>query len=130
MDKISDMAKTDGGLKLTTPVMVGEGLTKAKQIRFVSEYCVDFNGAAAAVRAGYAAASAKEIASELLTFPNIKDAVARRMEAAAAVAEVDTAFVVKELYDVATADPRDHECDGGLLPPLPWHRLPLPMDAR
>ena len=94
-------------MTLDTPVMVSEGLTKAKQIRFVAEYCVDFNGAAAAIRAGYAEASAKEIASELLTFPNVKKAVARRMEAAATAAEVDTQLVVSELYGLAMADPRD-----------------------
>lgn len=101
------MEKMEGGLKLDTPVMVSEGLTKAKQIRFVAEYVKDFNGAAAAVRAGYAEASSPQIASELLTFPNIKNAVNRRIEAAAAVAEVDAAMVIKQLYDVATADPRD-----------------------
>jgi phage terminase small subunit len=101
------VAKMESDIKLDTPVMVSEGVTKAKQIRFVSEYVKDWNGAAACVRAGYASASAKEIASELLTFPHIKAAVARRMEAAAAAAEVDAAFVVKELFDVATADARE-----------------------
>jgi phage terminase small subunit len=102
-----EMGKLEGGLKLDTPVMVEEGLTRAKWIRFVTEYCKDFNGTAAAIRAGYAENSARETASELLAKSNIKAAVERRMEAAAAVAEVDTSLVIKELYDVATADPRD-----------------------
>ena len=37
-----------------------------KQSRFVREYAVDCNGAAAAVRAGYAPRSAKVTASRLL----------------------------------------------------------------
>lgn len=41
-----------------------------KQARFVDEYLVDCNGAAAAVRAGYALGSAKVAASRLLTSDN------------------------------------------------------------
>jgi phage terminase small subunit len=41
-----------------------------KQARFAAEYLVDSNGAAAAVRAGYAPGSAKVAASRLLTSDN------------------------------------------------------------
>jgi len=41
--------------------------SSAKQARFVREYAVDCNGAAAAVRAGYSPRSAKVTASRLLT---------------------------------------------------------------
>jgi phage terminase small subunit len=84
-----------------------DGLTKAKQAAFVREYVKDWNGAAAARRAGYAEGSAAEVACELLMKSNIRAAVARRMEAAAAAAEVDTQLVVSELYGLAMADPRD-----------------------
>ena len=40
--------------------------SSAKQARFVREYAVDCNGAAAAVRAGYSPRSAKVTASRLL----------------------------------------------------------------
>lgn len=43
-----------------------------KQKRFVEEYVIDLNGAAAAVRAGYSKDSAKEQASRLLTKDNVK----------------------------------------------------------
>jgi phage terminase small subunit len=39
----------------------------AKQTRFIDEFLVDSNGAAAAVRAGYAPGSAKVAASRMLT---------------------------------------------------------------
>jgi hypothetical protein len=84
-----------------------EGITNAKQAAFVREYVKDWNGAAAARRASYAEASAKETASELLTKSNVKAAIERRQSELAALAEVDTALVVRELLDVATADPRD-----------------------
>jgi phage terminase small subunit len=84
-----------------------EGVTRAKQAAFVIEYPKDWNGAAAAKRAGYAVASAKEIAYELLTLPHIKAAIERRQSEMAALAAVDTAMVVKDLYDIATADARE-----------------------
>ena len=50
----------------------------AKQARFVDEYLVDCNGAAAAVRAGYSPGSAKVAASRLLTIDNHPVVVAIR----------------------------------------------------
>jgi phage terminase small subunit len=55
----------------------------AKQKRFIDEYMVDRNGAAAAVRAGYSKRCAKEAAYELLTKAHIQ-AVIREKEAAEA----------------------------------------------
>ena len=47
--------------------MLPREAVRAKQSRFVREYAVDCNGAAAAVRAGYSPRSAKVTASRLLT---------------------------------------------------------------
>jgi phage terminase small subunit len=52
---------------------MGSRLSKAD--RFAQEYTIDHNGAAAAVRAGYAPASAKVTASRLLTKANVRAAV-------------------------------------------------------
>lgn len=56
----------------------GERLTN-KQKRFIEEFCVDFNAAAAAVRAGYSGKAAKEIGYENLTKPHISAAVSERL---------------------------------------------------
>jgi len=48
-----------------TPVL------SAKQSRFIGEYLVDANGAAAALRAGYATGSAKVAAIRMLTKDNV-----------------------------------------------------------
>jgi len=54
----------------------------AKQARFVAEYLVDGNGAAAAVRAGYAPGSAKVAASRMLTKDNpVRRAIQARQDA-------------------------------------------------
>jgi phage terminase small subunit len=82
------------------------GLT-AKQSRFVQEYPVDFNGSAAAIRAGYSEATAYEIASALLSKLKIRSAIQRRVRELAAVAQVDGARVIAELAELAFADPRE-----------------------
>ena len=50
-----------------------------KQQKFIDEYFVDLNASAAAVRAGYAKASARVSASRLLSKDNIKAEIAERM---------------------------------------------------
>ena len=52
-----------------------------KQKAFIDEYMKDFNGGAAAVRAGYSEDSAYSIASENLKKPEIKAELQRRYEA-------------------------------------------------
>lgn len=65
--------------------MVTPQTLSAKQTRFVAEYLQDSNGAAAAVRAGYAPGSAKVTASRMLT----KDNPVRRAIQARQAAEAD-----------------------------------------
>lgn len=51
----------------------------AKQQRFVDEYLIDLNATQAAIRAGYSARNANNIASENLAKPNIKNRIEERM---------------------------------------------------
>lgn len=55
-------------------------LLRGKRRRFITEYLKDKNGTRAAVRAGYSPKTARAIASELLTFPDVR-AELNRMEA-------------------------------------------------
>ena len=50
-----------------------------KNQKFIDEYMKDLNATQAAIRAGYSVASARSIASELLTKPDVKAEVAKRM---------------------------------------------------
>ena len=59
----------------------------SKQLRWVDEYLIDLNGAAAAVRAGYSSKSARSIAHENLTKPDIQ-----------AVIHTKQAALAQELY--------------------------------
>jgi hypothetical protein len=49
-----------------------------KRQRFVDEYCADFNGTQAAIRAGYSPRTANEQAASLLAIPSVKAAVEER----------------------------------------------------
>jgi phage terminase small subunit len=85
----------------------GGGQLTPKQAAFVREYLIDYNGVQAAIRAGYSERSAAEQSYDLLRRPHIKELVARKQAAAADAAQVDAALVISELYQVATADPRE-----------------------
>lgn len=66
-----------------------------KQQRFVEEYLVDFNGAGAAVRAGYNKRCAKEIACENLTKPHI----ALEIEAGKQAMAEETGLTVQQIIE-------------------------------
>ena len=53
-------------------------LTK-KQKQFVDEYLVDLNATQAAIRAGYSTASARQIADENMSKPDIKNAIEKAL---------------------------------------------------
>ncbi|AVX04328.1 terminase small subunit [Maritalea myrionectae] len=59
----------------------------AKQQRFVDEFLVDLNATQAAIRAGYSPKTARQVASENLTKPNIASAIAARQKKLADKAE-------------------------------------------
>jgi phage terminase small subunit len=96
----------------------------ARQQRFIAELLVDGNAAAAARRAGYSERTARQIANELLTKPDIRAAVeearARQLERVAADAQAKAQRVLLELERVAYSDVRTIFADGRILPPHLW----------
>lgn len=79
----------------------------SKQSRFIDEYMVDMNGAAAAERAGYSAKTSRAIACELLTKPDIQAHLQARGAALARELEVTREAVVQgllEAFEMAKAD--------------------------
>ena len=79
----------------------------AKQIRFVDEYLVDFNGTQAAIRAGYSEKTAAATAARLLRNVNIQNEISRRQKDLQKRTEVTQERVVMELARVAFADATD-----------------------
>lgn len=74
-------------------------LLTAKQLRWIDEYLVDYNGAAAAVRAGYSEKSARSIAHENATKPDIQAVLKERQAALAHSLQITREGVVQGLLD-------------------------------
>ncbi|NMM13195.1 MAG: terminase small subunit [Rhodoferax sp.] len=78
-----------------------------KQGRFIDEYMVDMNGAAAAERAGYSKKTSRAIACELLTKPDIQAELQARGAALARELEITREGVVRgflDAFEMARAD--------------------------
>ena len=79
-----------------------------KQIRFVDEWLIDFNGKQAAIRAGYSAKTAEATASRLLRNVKVQAEISRRQKDLQRRTEVTQERVVVELARVAFADATDY----------------------
>jgi phage terminase small subunit len=79
--------------------MTGLRRCTVKQSRFIDEYMVDMNGAAAAVRCGYSPRTSRAIAHELLTKPDIQAELQARGTALARELEITREKVVRGLLD-------------------------------
>lgn len=75
-----------------------------KQARFVEEYLIDLNGAAAARRAGYSEKTARHIAAENLAKPDMQDAIAKAKEARSERTGVAQEEVIQGLKKEATLE--------------------------
>jgi phage terminase small subunit len=77
-----------------------------KQKRFCDEYLIDFNGAAAARRAGYSARTAHEQAAQLLAKLSIQDYLNKKKERVATKLDISLEKVVTEYAKIAFFDIR------------------------
>ena len=80
-------------------IVAKDGLTE-KQKRFCDEYLVDLNGTQAAIRAGYSEKTARTIAAENLTKPNIRKYIDERMQEKEKELIADQDEVLKYLTNV------------------------------
>lgn len=78
-----------------------------KQQRFVEEYLKDLNATQAAIRAGYAKASARVQASRLLAQDKVQDAVAELMAARSDRTAITADMVLTELGKIGFANMLD-----------------------
>ena len=78
-----------------------------KQARFVEEYLTDLNATQAAIRAGYSAANADKIGSELLGKTRVKEAIDAAKVQRSEKTEITSERVLKEIAAMAFYDPAD-----------------------
>ncbi|MCA2854706.1 MAG: terminase small subunit [Chitinophagaceae bacterium] len=86
-----------------------------KQLRFAEEYMIDFNGAQAAIRAGYTANSAKIHAVRLLKNKAIHDLIEQKRKELSERIGVSVDKVVNELAKHAFQDVRKYYDQNGVL---------------
>lgn len=89
-----------------------------KQERFIAEYVLDLNAAAAAARAGYSRKTAKEIGYQLLARPEIRAAVEERRKAIDDALVMSRVEVLRRLSAIGRADIRKLYGENGELRPV------------
>ena len=91
----------------------------ARQRRFIAEYMVDLNAAAAARRSGYSEKTARTIGQENLTKPDIVAGIVDARRRLIERCEVTVEWIVKELMKIADANLLDYvqiHPDGSMTP--------------
>ena len=87
-----------------------------KQRRFVEEFLIDLNGTQAATRAGYSRRSANRIASEILSKPDVQEAIADGQRSRSERTAVTQDHVLQRLAAIAFFDLREmFDGEGNLL---------------
>ena len=76
----------------------------AKRQRFVDEYCIDFNGTQAAIRAGYSSKTANEQAARLLANVSVRKALDEKRLEIAESSKLKVSDVIDELRNIAFSD--------------------------
>lgn len=84
-----------------------DGELNARQQRFVQEYLIDLNATQAAIRAGYSKKTARQAGAENLSKPVIAGAISDAQKKVGEQAGITAERVLTEIWNIATADPRD-----------------------
>lgn len=79
-----------------------------KQKRFIDEYLIDTNAAAAAQRAGYSTKAAKQVGYALLQRPEIEAEIGRRQAKLAKANGVTVDGIIKELAKLGFCNMQDY----------------------
>ena len=77
------------------------------QIRFAEEYAVDLNAKAAAIRAGYAPARAKQFGYRLLQHEHISELVSAEIKARSKRTHITQDLMLLHLWQLANANPNE-----------------------
>jgi phage terminase small subunit len=88
-------------------IVMGKIMLTGRQSRFVFEYCKDFNGTKAYIRAGYSDDGASAGGSRLLALPEVQEAIEETKQMLATVATLSPAWVLHHWMQIASANPND-----------------------
>jgi phage terminase small subunit len=79
----------------------------AKRKRLLDEYLIDLNKTQAAIRAGYSAKTAAQIAEEIFKIPEFQEALAERTQARSARTEITQDLVLTDIEKIKRDAMRD-----------------------
>lgn len=102
------MPKTSAPITKRPEPTKGKEVLSMRQELFVLEYLKDFNGAAAAARAGYSPKTSNIRAMELLKVPAVKARVKREQAKIAKAVLTDAEEITRELKYVAFSNIQDY----------------------
>jgi phage terminase small subunit len=92
-----------------------------RHAKFVKEYLLDLNATQAAIRAGYSAKTAVKVASRLLTYVDIQEAINEQVKKRSQRTEVSQDRVLLEIARLAFNDPRKaFDENSAVLPVKQW----------
>ncbi|MBX9874666.1 MAG: terminase small subunit [Beijerinckiaceae bacterium] len=86
--------------------------------QFVDQYLIDLNGTQAAIRAGYSARTAQKQAYQLLSRPDVQEAVSAAQTSRSERTKIDADWVLRRLAEEADADLADLYDESGALRPV------------
>ena len=90
-------------------MIVADKKLTAKQQRFCDEYLIDLNATQAAIRAGYSEKSARQMATENMAKPSIKEYIEKRMDEKEKKLIADQDEVLKYLTAVLRGESESEE---------------------
>jgi phage terminase small subunit len=90
-----------------TKLLTKDNILTEKRAAFCQEYTIDFNGSAAAIRAGYAKKSARVAASRMLDDKEVQECIAGIIEARNKKIELSAQSVIDELQVIAFSKTTD-----------------------
>lgn len=85
----------------------------AKRKRLLDEYLIDLNKTQAAIRAGYSAKTAAQIAEEIFKIPEFQEALAERTQARSARTEITQDLVLTDIEKIKRDAMKDKVDQGG-----------------
>lgn len=106
--KTVETAKTSKTSKTSESTVLEPTSADRRQQRFIEEYLIDLNAAAAARRAGFTATSARRQGWEMLSNPVIAEKVQIELDKRAKRTQITADRVLKELFDRATSNMRHY----------------------
>ncbi|MDB5052929.1 MAG: xtmA [Bacilli bacterium] len=104
---VNDIEFTEADEEIDSEIEDDDGLTPKRRL-FVKYYLINFNATQVAIKAGYSRRSARDIGYELLTKPDIKEAIRKYTDEVTLEIGFNAQRILMEYLKIAFADVTDY----------------------